>query len=230
MVGPAQRGSRFQIQCYVNDRPDELNRAVFDAISELPHPLEWRSPLASEDYREYRDRDFLVAVGREELEGELAEFWPTRGPIWDGLGVADGNGVVLVEAKSYPQEFYAGGCKAKARPSLERIIETVGRTQEWLGVNRDPERWMGPLIAGDQSSSLYQSANRYAHLFWLREIAGVPAWLVHVLIRRRHHASRSDARRVGTRAVPDSDRSRNGKARASCGLRFLPALPAAGSN
>ncbi len=30
-------------------------------------------------------------------------------------------------------------------------------------------------------SSLYQSANRYAHLYWLREVAGVDAWLTHLL-------------------------------------------------
>jgi hypothetical protein len=31
-------------------------------------------------------------------------------------------------------------------------------------------------------SSVYQSANRYAHLYWLRERIKVEAWLVHVLI------------------------------------------------
>ncbi|MDQ3670465.1 MAG: hypothetical protein M3377_09330 [Actinomycetota bacterium] len=34
--------------------------------------------------------------------------------------------------------------------------ERVARTQEWLGLEPDPERWMYPLRA-PPSSSLYQS-------------------------------------------------------------------------
>jgi hypothetical protein len=54
---------------------------------------------------------------------------------------------------------------------------------------------MGLLDPSDPSSSLYQSANRYAHLFWLREVAGIDAWLAHVLFiddRTHKGASRDE--------------------------------------
>jgi hypothetical protein len=54
-------------------------------------------------------------------------------------------------------------------------------TQLRLGMAADADRWIRPLrpdLPGH--SSVYQSANRYAHLYWLRD-KGIDAWLVHVL-------------------------------------------------
>jgi hypothetical protein len=109
----AQRGSKLQLQLYVNRRPGELIRAIlaeFPELAQRASGLGWRAPLESARFAEPRDRDFLAAIGCEDLADELAAFWPARGPVWDGLAVAEipdkRDGVVLVEAKSHPQEVY----------------------------------------------------------------------------------------------------------------------------
>src|SRR5262249_47617005 len=74
------------------------------------------------------------------------------------------------EAKSYPLEMYSDGCKA-TEPAKARILGALQSAQAWLSV--DSADWIGPL---------YQFANRLAHLYFLREIARVPAWFVNVCI------------------------------------------------
>lgn len=58
--GPAYAGSQLQTQLYVNERAERLESAV---RAELPRlqgtTIEWRSPLASDRFREYSDRAFL---------------------------------------------------------------------------------------------------------------------------------------------------------------------------
>jgi hypothetical protein len=183
----AARGSQLQMQLYVNHRPRELSAAVLAAFPELAGrdaSITWTAPLEREGFREPRDRDFLRAVEREDLAENLASFWPSRGPVWDGLAIvrfpSGDAGVLLAEGKSYPKEFYAGGSKAVSAGSIERIRRSITATQEWLGLEADPDRWLKPLRE-DASSSLYQSANRYAHLYWLRELAETEAWFVHTL-------------------------------------------------
>jgi len=185
------RGSLLQVQIYVNRRPDELSLAVIDELPSLAartQRIAWISPLASEGFKEHRDAEFLRAVGREDLTPDLVKFWPARGPVWDALAVAvlpSGRpGVLLAEGKSYPDELYGGGSKA-GKESRQKIAAALEWTQERLGAPRDAERWLGPL---------YQTANRLAHLCWLRE-QGVEAWFVHLLFlddRSYTPASRAD--------------------------------------
>jgi hypothetical protein len=167
----------FQIREYVNRLPGELVRAIVAAFADLAGAtFKWTAPLASERYAEPQDAAFLRAIGRPELSKELASFWPKGGPVWDGLAVThlpDGTqGAILLEAKSYPGELRGGGMAAKSPASRKKILDALAQTQAWLGVEPNPERW---------TQALYQSANRYAHLFFLRELCRVPAWLVHVL-------------------------------------------------
>jgi hypothetical protein len=108
-----------------------------------------------------------------DLSGMLAELWPQGGPVWDALARVTlhgsrGPGVLLVEAKSYPQELYSNGCCA-SEVSRGQIVRALQNTQRWLGVEQTD--WTGPL---------YQSANRLAHLYFLREVAGVPTWFVNL--------------------------------------------------
>jgi hypothetical protein len=172
--GRAYAGSQRQIQTWVNERTDELSRRVQAAIG-LTEPgvrLSWVSPLSKDRYVEYQDLAFLWALGMEQYAEELSRFWPRGGPVWDALAVVEGlldgkPGAVLVEAKSHVPEVFGGGCKASTA-SLIRIEAALNRTKVWLGV--PPEaNWTGPL---------YQSANRLAHLYFLRKVVGVPAWLV----------------------------------------------------
>jgi hypothetical protein len=181
------RGSQLQVRLYVNEHTDALTAAVIDQISDLADragSVEWRAPLAPR-FEEPRDGAFLAAVGRQDLATSLHEFWPARGPVWDALAIVHlrdgGQGILLCEGKSHPAEIYAGGTKA-SEGSRMRIGAALAATQDWLGVPHDPERWMDPLRPAERGhSSVYQSANRYAHLYWLRELAGVEAWLCHLL-------------------------------------------------
>jgi len=95
--------------------------------------------------------------------------------VWDALAVVedgtDRPGIVLVEGKSYPDELFGRGCQA-TEPSRSKIAAAISRTQRWLEIGEELARWMGRM---------YQAANRLAHLYWLREVLGVRAWLVHLL-------------------------------------------------
>ena len=181
--GAAYKGSQLQTQIYANARTEELDAAVRDALPTLPADahFEWRSPLAAERYREYRDGAFLRALELDRLRAELREFWPTGGPRWDALATVTiprsaQPGVLLVEGKSYPGEMEGGG--AKGQPSSNELISaSLRQTQEALALAPDPRRWMGRY---------YQFANRLAHLLWLRRM-GVEASLVHLLFTDDPH-------------------------------------------
>jgi hypothetical protein len=75
-------------------------------------------------------------------------------------------GCILVEAKSHVAEIYGAGCAASEK-SLVAIRASVAATKQWLGV---PE-------AADWLGSLYQSANRYAYLYFLLKVANAPCYL-----------------------------------------------------
>lgn len=183
----ARCGSQLQVQLYVTEHPRDLSVAVLDQVPELSERaagIEWVAPLPP-SFHEPRDAEFLRAVGLHHLASDLRAFWPARGPVWDALAIVrvrgGSQGVLLCEGKSHPAEIYGSGTKAGPASRL-RIAEALGATQRWLGVREDPERWMDPLRPEELGhSSLYQSANRYAHLYWLRHLHGVEAWLVHLL-------------------------------------------------
>jgi hypothetical protein len=91
------------------------------------------------------------------------------GPSWDALGVISsplGNikpGVILAEAKSQIPEIYGGDCQASAA-SLPKIRAAMHPARGWCGCTNS-DQWPGPL---------YQSANRIAHLYFLREKLVIP--------------------------------------------------------
>jgi hypothetical protein len=154
---------------YVNERPQALSAAVAQTL--LWYGLEekdirWVSPLEGESYLQYRDSEFLERVGLGSLAPQLQEFWPQGGPCWDALARIEG-GCILVEAKSHVSEIYGKGCTA-APESMPKIDDALDATKNWLGVS--------PSV--DWTRRLYQSANRYASLYFLREIAGVRAFLI----------------------------------------------------
>jgi len=82
-----------------------------------------------------------------------------------------------VEAKSHLKEIEGSGCSAHDGHSLQKTRDSFLETKEWLGVNPDVD-WM---------TELYQSADRYAHLYFLRMVAGVDAYLVNVYFLNDTH-------------------------------------------
>jgi len=182
--GRAFAGSQLQIQTYVNRRPKELEGAILDALPELREggaALQWVSPLEADRFIEYQDESFLAALGLLGVAGELAEFWPQGGPKWDALAKIHWSqrgehGVLLVEAKSYPKEMFSNGCLA-CEASRARIIDSLEATKVWL--RAAPADWTGPL---------YQYANRLAHVYFLRHVAGIPTWFVNVCFAADPHS------------------------------------------
>ena len=177
--GRASKGSRRQLQDYVNLAPETLSAAVLAALpprlSHLGATIRWVSPLACANYQECRDGDFLEAIGASDASSQLVEFWPPMGPCWDALGVVTDPmgrlkpGAILVEAKSHIAEIYGNGCKAMGA-SLAKIERALTETKAWLSVENDPD-WLGPL---------YQYANRLAHLYFVLKRFGKPVWLVNL--------------------------------------------------
>ena len=164
----------LQMQLYANLYPHTLSRAIGADLG-LTGSIEWVSPRAEDRYAEYRDESFLEALGLSRFDGELRDFWPRRGPCWDALGLwttsEGGKAPVLIEAKSYPGEAVSS-MSAKAEASKETIERALAMTADWLGIDRGLDTW---------TVGSYQAANRLAHLYFLREICRVPAYLVFVL-------------------------------------------------
>lgn len=191
-TGIASAGSQLQTQLYVHKRTallDDAIRAQFPELSDAS--FEWRSPLAADGYREFKDAAFLKAVGLDAHADALKAFWPASGPRWDALAVVHGPGdvepgVLLIEGKSYPNEMLKGSSVASpaGTPNRKLIDDALTWTQEQLRVTgKSVADWTGPL---------YQNANRLAHLSWLRS-RGVRAWLVHLLFTEDPHGATTEA-------------------------------------
>lgn len=179
-AGAAYAGSQLQTQLYVNKRRRRLDDELCGEFPELAGAeLDWRSPLADDDYAEYYGSAFLDRVGLGHHAAALKRFWPSRGPQWDALAVvrrdgSDRPGVLLVEGKSHVGEMLSGSSCAAAPGSVSRTLieSSLGWAQERLGVQgKSPADWCGPL---------YQNANRLAMLLWLHSL-GVRAWFAHLL-------------------------------------------------
>lgn len=161
------RGSLKWIQRLVQ-APESVLRSGLEDAAALPlSPLTWKSPLPDDDWAEYRDGDFLERIGHPELTDALSEFWPSRGPQWDGLGVFGDGTVLLVEAKANIPELNSV-CGASA-DSLARIRAALRKTADGIGATFT-KAWL---------DEYYQYANRLAHLCFLQE-AGIPARLLFV--------------------------------------------------
>ena len=192
-LGRAFKGSQRQIQIAVARRTEELSKAI---LTQLRCPdgtqLVWKSPLEKDEFKEYRDESFLEAVNLKGSAPKLAEFWPPRGPHWDGLAILEENGettgIVLVEAKSYPLEMYGPGCNAELESERRKLIERSTKVaKDWFHADSSGDcDWLGPY---------YQFANRLSHIYFLRERAGIDAWLVNLCFvndETRHPTSKED--------------------------------------
>jgi hypothetical protein len=153
-LGRAFAGSQRHIQTYVNLHPDELNAAIKTAVPELANArIEWVSPLESDRFVEYRDESFIGRIGYPEVVAHLGNFWPSGGPCWDGLAKIYWNdptskhGVLLVEAKSYPEEMWAVNGSRAGGAARRQIAATLLNCKQWC--EADPEAdWMGLYFRG----------------------------------------------------------------------------------
>jgi len=170
------KGSLKWIQHVVNDCPDVLSNTVIDAIGvDKEQPVEWLSPKADDDYSEYRDQDFLDLLGIKLSKTSLNDFWPKRSPQWDALGRIEDKAYFLVEAKAHVSEIISSS-QAKSAKSKALINNSLDETRKYLKLN--------PNI--DLSKGFYQYSNRLAHLYLLRKLNNIPAYLIFVYFTNDH--------------------------------------------
>ena len=167
---PEVKGSQKWIQKLVNEKPDLFNSLIRTQL-DLPDTdtITWRSPIAEDGYAEYQDQAFLDLLDITLTKVPLSDFWPLKGPVWDRLGKSKTGKVFLVEAKSHISEVLSPGTGAGVK-SLRKIKKSLDETKSFLNSNSEH----------DWTSTFYQYTNRLAHLYLLRALNEVPAYLVFV--------------------------------------------------
>jgi hypothetical protein len=162
-------GSQILLQRAIEHRPELLHSALRRAGAlDRGERITWKSPLASDGYRECRDAAALQQLGlTNALRTPLSSFWPARGAVWDALGVAGAGTPVLVEAKAHIPE--AASPRSKASPKSKELID-----KSLLQARRH----YAPRSKADWSTIFYQYANRLAYQFFLREKNGIASRLV----------------------------------------------------
>ena len=163
------RGSLRNIQVLVNQSPALLADKIVEKLKIELSDITWVSPLKDDEYAEYSDGDFLKRLGLNELKVPLNHFWPEKGPQWDALGKGSDGEVFLVEAKANIPELLSG-CEARAQKSRRRIQRRFKETREFLKCR----------TSIDWTTGLYQYANRLAHLYYLRHLNKINAYLIFV--------------------------------------------------
>jgi len=162
-------GSLKDFQDAINRKKKYLDCEISKVIGKQMK-IDWRSPLKSDDYAEYRDEDFLEKLGiLNKMEYPLINFWPDNGPQWDALGVSDDE-IILVEAKANIPEMVSPGTGAKNTQSIKKIRNSLDEVKKYLSVS-DSIDWTG---------TFYQYVNRIAHLYYLREKNQIKAYLLFI--------------------------------------------------
>jgi hypothetical protein len=170
MAGPTSAGSQRWLQLAVNVHRWLVDEPLVGSLGISHSPVEWLSPLRSGGYRECRDLEALKALGvPATVQHSLADFWPRRGPVWDGLARTARGDLLLIEAKAHVPELASG--RSQAGPeSLNKITERLREVREYLA----------PKSTTDWTHTFYPYANRLAFLYFLREMNELPAHLVFV--------------------------------------------------
>jgi hypothetical protein len=170
---PAVKGSQKWIQRLANERPDLMNSLIRTQLNlSDTDKIKWLSSVAEDGYAEYRDQAFLDLLDITLPKTSLPDFWPSRGPVWDGLGRSESGKVFLVEAKSHISEVLSPKTGAGVK-SLRKIKKSLDDTKTFLHSNSEH----------DWASTFYQYTNRLAHLYLLRALNEVPAYKVPYTMR-----------------------------------------------
>ena len=168
MADFARAGSQRWLQVAVNRRPQLLTDALVKsgAISATA-TVTWTSPLQADEFCEYRDSAALLKAGVKHLKSLLNEFWPNRGPVWDGIGTISEGSPLFLDAKAHIPETASPATRATPN-SLALIEASLARARSFY-CSDSGAVW---------SSLFYQYANRLAFHYFLRELNGIPSTLV----------------------------------------------------
>lgn len=162
-------GSQRLLQRAVNERPELLQSALRKSGAiDRRESVNWASPLAAENFVEYRDQAALDRLGLcGALSKPLREYWPARGPVWDALGVTSRGRPIVVEAKAHIPEAASPGTKASPK-SLELIERSLRETRKHLA----------PKASSPWTGTFYQYANRLAYQYYLKVLNSQESSLV----------------------------------------------------
>jgi hypothetical protein len=167
--GKGVKGSLKWIQEIINKYPDVLNKKIAEQLGTVsPDSIEWLSPK-SNDYCEYRHQSFLDLLNIQLKDKPLKDFWPSGGPQWDALGRIKERAYFLVEAKAHISEIISSS-KAESQKSKALITKSLNETKDYLKLNPDI----------DLTKGFYQYSNRLAHLYLLKKLNRIPAYLIFV--------------------------------------------------
>ena len=169
--GKADKGSQKWLQILVNDCPELLNRAIAEHSQEMSaDSIRWLSPLRRNGYREFCGQELIEQLGIRLEKRSLKSFWPQSGnqPNWDGIGKTENSQLLLVEAKSHIKELIS--TTGATEPSLSIIRSSLTETKQHI--HRVSES------ATDWTTGVYQYANRLAHLYLLKQLNDLDAYLV----------------------------------------------------
>ena len=161
-------GSLKDLQVAINEKKKYFDGEISKVIGKQMN-IDWKSPLETDDYAEYRDKDFLIRLGLNKMKYPLSDFWPNNGPQWDALGVSDDE-IILVEAKANIPEIVSPGTSAKNPESINKISISFDKVKKYLNISNDID-WTG---------TFYQYVNRIAHLYYLREKNDIKAYLLFI--------------------------------------------------
>jgi hypothetical protein len=165
----ASAGSQRWFQVAVTNAPKLLDAALREAGAiARDDSVEWASPLQDDKFCEYRDGAAFAKIGINDLPNRsLSSFWPSRGPVWDGLGRSRAGKYILVEAKAHIPEAASPATQAKGE-SLVKIQAALVEARKHYA----------PKSTADWSGRLYQYANRLAFQYLLGELNKLPARVV----------------------------------------------------
>ena len=163
------KGSLKCIQQLINLHPKLFNKKISEELKKTLNIM-WVSPLSTDRYSEYRDKDFLkrIEIDPSVLKLKLNVFWPLRGPQWDALGV-ENEKKFIVEAKANLPEMFTPPTRAGIK-SLKLIKKSLSETKNYLSSNS----------TSDWRSDFYQYTNRLAHLYYLNVRNKINTFLVFV--------------------------------------------------
>ena len=163
------KGSLKDIQKLINN-PLLLNALILNKIPKIKSEnIEWLSPKSNDKFAEFSEDEFICKL-QLNLKKKLIEFWPKGGPQWDALGKTDTNEIFLIEAKANIREIVTSPTGAKNKTSLDLINKSLKETKSYLNIKNEI----------DWSGEFYQYTNRISHLYFLRVINKIKAYLINI--------------------------------------------------
>lgn len=165
--------SEHWLRKLINNNEDIINKFLIDnKIINKNDIVEWLSPVLSDKFNEYYDKEFLdrLNIDNTKLKVPLNEFWPISGPRWDGLGKTNTDKYFLIEAKAYIEESVDYSTGANSKTSIELINKSINQTKDFYSDN-EKSFWQKPF---------YQYSNRLAHLYYLNELNHLDAYLIFI--------------------------------------------------